>query len=293
MDSTFEDEIRQLISQLSTITDVRTEEYDDKLKIINQHLSQSNEKANQLCDILVEFNYAVTFGNLWRQLSDTYWSSQEKGEVVSRRVSSLLLLLCNSTDKSVAMCQQCLQHNVCKDFFKHLDNYSSQTAPYDMFTMLATLLNVEQYCEDAAEQYRLWSAVEIMKGIIKQGNVTLNYSAQLILASVITEDESESINMGSGTITYLLNVLSKALKDRDGKAYGYSADEILYGLNKLAVHDANKTRIVKLGGLPCYVEMLADHVSERGQGLAARGLWLMSFTCKTDVIREPGCIKGA
>ena len=63
-------------------------------------------------------------------------------------------------------------------------------------------------------------------------------------------------------------------------------------INNLAVTDDNKLKILKAGALPHYVKLLGRTRHETEQQAAARGLWILAFKCKVDVIKEPGCVDG-
>ena len=56
--------------------------------------------------------------------------------------------------------------------------------------------------------------------------------------------------------------------------------------------DVNKWKIVEAGALPHYVTLLSPQRSESEQTEAARGLWLLAFTCKENIIKQPGCLDG-
>jgi len=64
------------------------------------------------------------------------------------------------------------------------------------------------------------------------------------------------------------------------------------GINNLAVTDDNKEKIVAAGALPHYVKLLGPERDESVQREAARGLWMLAFTCKDNIIKEPGCLEG-
>ena len=69
--------------------------------------------------------------------------------------------------------------------------------------------------------------------------------------------------------------------------------EKLDAVNQLAAdNDKNPKKIVKSGVLHQYVEHLQPNCSFNHQTIAARGCWLLAFTCRKDIRKERGCIEG-
>jgi len=60
----------------------------------------------------------------------------------------------------------------------------------------------------------------------------------------------------------------------------------------LAVTDENKVKIVRAGALPHYVKLLSPERDETEQKEAARGLWILAFRCKDNIVSETGCLEG-
>ena len=117
--------------------------------------------------------------------------------------------------------------------------------------------------------------------------------AQLMLAYIISEDENEVINSDDTNIVFLLKTAEDAIRSKNHRSNnGFSALEIIQGLNKLAANDSNKTRIVQNGGLPYYVSLMHEQCSPPEQLTAARGIWVLAFKCKDDIMKEPGCLEG-
>ena len=56
--------------------------------------------------------------------------------------------------------------------------------------------------------------------------------------------------------------------------------------------DENKVKIVEAGALPHYVKLLSPQREETERTEAAHGLWMLSFSCKDSIIKEPGCLDG-
>lgn len=65
------------------------------------------------------------------------------------------------------------------------------------------------------------------------------------------------------------------------------------GLNHLAVNDLNKERIVELGALPLYMQLLESEDKDE-QALTAAGVWILAFSDenKRRMKHQPGFIDG-
>jgi len=107
----------------------------------------------------------------------------------------------------------------------------------------------------------------------------------------------KKILWGVGTVNWGVNppVIPTLLQGKEHRSLtsGFSADELVAALNKLAANDANKRRIVEFGFLPLYVELLQPgfcSVTELTE--ATQGLWILAFKCRDDIIGEPGCLVG-
>ena len=77
------------------------------------------------------------------------------------------------------------------------------------------------------------------------------------------------------------------------KKYAFWTSEIVCGLNHLAVNDLNKVRIVELGALPLYMQLLESEDKDE-QALTAAGVWILAFRDenKRRMKQEPGFIDG-
>ena len=112
---------------------------------------------------------------------------------------------------------------------------------------------------------------------------------------MINEDENEALNSDESTFQFIHKLLSGALKGHEHRSLtsGFSADELVAALNKLAANDGNKRRIVQSGFLPMYVELLQpDSCSVTELSEATQGLWILAFKCRDDILKEPGCLEG-
>jgi len=111
---------------------------------------------------------------------------------------------------------------------------------------------------------------------------------------VINEDENEALNSDESTFQFIHKLLSSALKGKEHRSLstGFSADEVVAALDKLAANDNNKYRIVKSGFLPMYVQLLQPDCKLSELTEATQGIWILAFKCRDDILKEPGCVEG-
>ena len=124
--------------------------------------------------------------------------------------------------------------------------------------------------------------------------VVIKGKAAMVSAHIITEGEDTSgIALGEKEIKFIMGAIQRALVSKDfySTTYGYHADELFAGLNRLAVHESNKQKIVDAGALPFYVDALKTKDSKL-QACAAQGLWTLAFNkySKEKILIEPGCM---
>lgn len=110
---------------------------------------------------------------------------------------------------------------------------------------------------------------------------------------MINEDENDSLNSDDSTFEFIHKLLSSALNGKEHRStYGFSADELVAALNKLATNDSNKRRIVQSGFLPLYVKLLHPNCTIPELTAATEGIWILAFKCYNDIHEEPGCLQG-
>lgn len=113
----------------------------------------------------------------------------------------------------------------------------------------------------------------------------------LVQAYVINEEENDVLGSDDRCFQFLANELSSAVKSDEARSHGgYRTVEVVAAINKLAVHDANKPRIIASGAVASYVELLGPAHSPAEQMLATHGLWSLAMNCPRDVADQHGCI---
>ena len=103
----------------------------------------------------------------------------------------------------------------------------------------------EQYIPDLRRK----DALRIVAKYKDSATSTLRTKSILTYSYLLTENDDHNksvIEMNDEDITYLLRVLRDAIDSPNGhsKKYGYHVDELIEGLNNIAVVDSNKRRLV-------------------------------------------------
>ena len=101
--------------------------------------------------------------------------------------------------------------------------------------------------------------------------------ATLTAAQTLDESEMDILIDDKGVIKSILKYLKEATKHKPSHRYGRAViPELLDGIEKLAVADPNKKKILDEGALPIFLEVLKLEILEE-QALTSRILWSMSF----------------
>ena len=112
---------------------------------------------------------------------------------------------------------------------------------------------------------------------------------------MINEDEDDSLGGGADddrSFQFLARELSSAVGSTESRSLnGYRTVEVLAAVNKLAVHDANKRRIVDAGLLDSYTRLLQPGHSVTELLLTTQGLWTLAMDCPQDVAKQHECIQ--
>ena len=152
-------------------------------------------------------------------------------------------------------------------------------------SILALLLNVVQNCSNNIRVFRRVNAVQVLKKYLNIDNPTAKLDVLTILAFIANETERGLLQTVDGAVSRLVTMVINAVYNDhdeshrvyDGGSCSVSALELLQGLNRLAINDANKVEIAKQGGIPVFIRMLQDDFSEDEQIAAVKTLWNLAF----------------
>lgn len=117
---------------------------------------------------------------------------------------------------------------------------------------------------------------ETIMPFLESEDEMLKILATLTIANIVDEEENKTIIAESGTIHSIVSWIEKAISLPRRRFKGFTPQELTEGLNKLAVNDSNKMRIVEEGAIPLFLLML-QHEDVREQSSAARIVWTLSF----------------
>lgn len=113
----------------------------------------------------------------------------------------------------------------------------------------------------------------------------------LILAYILDEgDDKTAIEMSSDELSYLIAQLEKALLIKSD----YSPEELIEGLNRIAVIDVNKVKLVDCGYLDLLKKSMKGKYEPAHQAAAAKGIWNLVFSDKLRPViqADQSCIEG-
>ncbi|CAD5119282.1 DgyrCDS7910 [Dimorphilus gyrociliatus] len=120
----------------------------------------------------------------------------------------------------------------------------------------------------------------------------LKLSCYFILAYLITEGEQDLVETSRLTLTYIVTILSSALKyeNHHSSDFGFDSEETLLAINQLAKSDKNKE--ILAGHLKLIFQAMNEALNETEQQHALNCLWTLSFNEKCrDYIKRPTNIR--
>ena len=257
--------------------------------------------TKRIVEKLVKQGIAHVFLKVWRSVSDIDYLSSECFPAF-RNLQTILSIIWNCTDKSVALCEALIRCGVIQQFFSELSTerlksseLTDENELYLVKAFLGILHNMVRLCSDSRRIFRMAHAVSILQLYLHSSQGLVKTKAYIILSYIISDDENGVINSTDENIKYIIDILREALNSENhfSKTYAFWAKEVACGLNHLAVNDLNKVRIVRQGALPLYVKLLESTNMEE-QNLGAAGIWILSFRDenKLSIQQEDGCVKG-
>lgn len=113
----------------------------------------------------------------------------------------------------------------------------------------------------------------------------------LLLGYILDENDDKSIVESSyEELTHLVKECEIAVL---GKSV-FTAEELFEGINRIAVVDVNKVKLVNAGYVKVLVSSMKDKYPFRQQILAVKGIWNLAFNEETTehILEEKGCKKG-
>lgn len=215
----------------------------------------------------------------------------------------VLSIIWNCTDKSVSLCDSLARAAVANHILAELadarlldaDLTSDPDRHYLVKAYLGILHNMVRMCADSRQVFRSAGAVAVLQQYLQRPQGLVRTKAYLILSYIVNEQENDIINATDENIAYIVHILQTAVDSENhfSQLHAFWASEIACGLNHLAINDGNKQRLGSLGAINLYVRLLRDGSSDE-RGLAAAGLWILSFSAHNRqlMLDLPDCLQG-
>ena len=177
-DVDFDSAINRCMGSLSTVCDFITPEGEEALEFLAVSSSPPVilQRRQHLADQLAELNFAKIYKKIWNDLFLNLHKLYDRVACDSR-LNTTMTIMWNSTDKSTALCQQCLDCCVHQDIFRHLDNdkqapsLSDQFVEFSVRGVMGILHNIVLKC-DSREIFRGCQAFTILQVSIVKLHIT-------------------------------------------------------------------------------------------------------------------------
>ena len=112
-------------------------------------------------------------------------------------------------------------------------------------------------------------------------------------AHVINEDENSLLGSDGKSFEFLASELKTAVNNAQHRSDNLlKVIELLGAVNKLAVNESNKDKVIASGVLDSYATLLETECSISEQLAVARGLWTLASHCPGDVLQYQRCVNG-
>ena len=233
-------------------------------------------------------------------------SSSAKKSPISqslRNFKTVVAIVWNCADKSPHLCDRLVKSGAAQMLLQDLTGkdltvgeLKDQNRLFIVKGYLTILSNVLFFHMDSREILREAGAVKILQPFLKSTWLMVKTKVLILMSYLVTENENDILNNSDKNINFMIKMLKIGIDSEKhfAKKYGYWAVEMAAGLNRFAVNDSNKEKIIKNGGLPLYVSLLQSSCSTEEQMIAAQGLWLLSFIpeCRKKIMAEKGALEG-
>ncbi|CAD5118691.1 DgyrCDS7375 [Dimorphilus gyrociliatus] len=190
--------------------------------------------------------------------------------------------LWNYSDSSKELCTELMENDITKLLVANLqhkpytDNANSKNVLYLLKASLSILQNMGRFPHliDHLRENGVGPAAEIY---INSSIVFLQTLSIMLLSAVVKEGENADKLGGKDVIiSQIINFLKKALESSKRRHSGFSPDELLLGLDRLAAYDENKKILLNKDIVPVLTELLSSENFDERQ-YAAKVLWSLAF----------------
>ncbi|XP_022083194.1 uncharacterized protein LOC110975222 [Acanthaster planci] len=281
--------IAETMAFLMTVQDFATEECHEKFTTLGK-ISMDRANRLELGRYIMELGFADLYvtihSNLYSHDLFNLESPDESRKQAQANLKKMRVAYWNFTDCTAELCTALGQTGALEMTIKELthpelshDKLKKEAKRYVVQGALGVLLNSIRLGEGNRAIYRKAGAVEILHTLMSCTFLIVRVQCLLTLSYIINEEESEKITASDGSIDTLLTWIREALRTKNHKTkrFGFSVEELMIGLNNLALNDNNKVKIVQKGGLDPLAKMLTVAFSIQEQELAAGLAWKLAF----------------
>lgn len=277
--------------------------------------------AGKLSDKTEKFGELLLESNFFQHMLD-YWAAIDKKfigvgiETADRKVrdnivgaynniNNALLTLVNLTD---ALQASSVTQSIFDSIFpnlltqlksdlnlgcaKNLPGYNKGRSQYERYELLINImLNFASNLESSLPTMRTEGVGDIM---VKYRECVDSFDTKtqclLVLGYLLGEDDDQGvIELANEELSFLIKSLETSLL----RPMEYSPTELIQGLNRIAVKDSNKVKLIEQGYITLLKRSLLPQYDDRQKAAAARGLWNLAFSAesKKKILDEHGCFK--
>lgn len=239
-------------------------------------------------------------GQLWEH----YTTAQKNIVEALGNCYYIMIIVWNGSDMKIPETLKLLYDGIVEFILARLDtdlHPINVTPTHPQYKVVKACFGIlHNFCdkdENAVADLRERDALRIIGKYRNSGTSMLQMRSMLILAFLLTEsDKNKSvIELEEKDIKFLIELLQDAMNSPGERSpkYGYTAAELIIGLNNIAIVDSNKKRLVDAGVLPIYVEAMTRK-NPSLQESAVRGVWTLAFDDASvkKIKAEPRCMDG-
>lgn len=242
-----------------------------------------------------------TNGQLWKLYTETNKYIVE----ALKNIYNILVIFWNGSDLNDEETLQIIYDGLGDLALRSLDIYlfpievdSNHVQHKVVKAFLGIIHNLCHKYDKCIPDLRLKDALRIVGMYRNTGTSTLKTKSILSCSYLLSEKDdvgASVIKLEESDINFLIKVLRDSLSspNNHSKKYGYHADELITGLNNIAIVESNKNRLVNAGVLPLYVDAMSK-AKPALQACAARAVWTLAFDEESmkRIKAEPKCMEG-
>ncbi|XP_071098917.1 uncharacterized protein [Haliotis cracherodii] len=157
----------------------------------------------------------------------------------------------------------------------YITNIHSKNVFYVMKASMSILHNIARN-PNVKGFFKENKTAEVIMPFINMNDDMLRVLAMLTLAYIVEEEDNSKLIDETGTIKNVVMWIGKALDNPKRRFKGFTPQELTQGLDKLAVNDGNKLKIIEEGSIPLFMKMLLSD-NDKEQSTTARCVWTLAF----------------